>query len=113
MWQIPSPSEAKRKLLVISLAPLLVMLAVFWSLQTVGSTQAQDPSVDPQVAMTYTVTTAADNGDNIMPTPGSLRQAILDANANPGTDTILFSIPGAGPHTIALLSALPDITEAV
>ncbi len=28
--------------------------------------------------------------------PGSLRQAILDANASPGTDRITFNIPGAG-----------------
>src|SRR5438270_269164 len=32
--------------------------------------------------------------------PGSLNQAILDANANPGPDTIMFSI-GAGPQTIS------------
>lgn len=50
--------------------------------------------------------------------PGSLRQAILDANAHPNAapavlDKIIFAIPGAGPFTIALASALPDITEAV
>ncbi len=53
------------------------------------------------------VTTTDDSG------PGSLRQAILDANANPGTDTITFNIPGAGPHTIAPLTALPEITDPV
>lgn len=37
---------------------------------------------------------------------GSLRQAILDANASPGLDDINFDIPGAGPHTINLLSPL-------
>ena len=42
---------------------------------------------------------------------GSLRQAILDANANPGADIIAFSIPGSGVHTIQPLSALPDITD--
>ena len=56
---------------------------------------------------TYTVTTTADAG------AGSLRQAIPDANANPGADTIAFNIVGAGPHTITLASALPDITGAV
>ncbi|MEQ1903901.1 MAG: right-handed parallel beta-helix repeat-containing protein [Pirellulaceae bacterium] len=49
--------------------------------------------------------------------PGSLRQAILDANVhtnNVGTlDKIRFEIPGAGPHTIALASALPAISDAV
>lgn len=59
---------------------------------------------------TAVVTNTADSG------PGSLRQAMLDANAhlNEGTpDTIRFNIPGAGPHTIALASALPNITESV
>ncbi|AUX69730.1 hypothetical protein CHX26_09660 [Porphyrobacter sp. HT-58-2] len=41
---------------------------------------------------------------------GSLRDAILLANHNPGPDTIAFAIPGAGPHTITLTSPLPDIT---
>jgi hypothetical protein len=44
---------------------------------------------------------------------GSLRQAILDANASPGFDTIKFSIPGAGPHTISLTSSLPAITDPI
>jgi IPT/TIG domain/Right handed beta helix region len=56
---------------------------------------------------TYTVTTTADSG------PGSLRQAILDANANLGTDTIAFNISGPGVQTIAPLTDLPDISEAV
>ena len=56
---------------------------------------------------TYMVTTTADSG------PGSLRQAILDANANPGTDAIAFNIPGTGVQTIVPLTALPVITEAV
>ena len=49
--------------------------------------------------------------------PGSLRDAIATANATPGTQTITFSIPGAGPTSpavIALSSApLPMITGAV
>ncbi|MCP3916959.1 MAG: DUF4347 domain-containing protein, partial [bacterium] len=59
---------------------------------------------------TYTVTNTNDSG------PGSLRQAIIDANASGGTDSIVFDISAAlvdGAHTINLLSALPDITEAV
>jgi hypothetical protein len=43
--------------------------------------------------------------------PGSLRQTILDANTNPGADTIAFNIPGAGVHTISPLSALPPLTD--
>ena len=56
---------------------------------------------------TYTVTNTNDTG------AGSLRQAILDANANSGIDTITFNISGAGTHSINLASALPVITEGV
>jgi hypothetical protein len=54
----------------------------------------------------FPVTTAADSGQ------GSLRQAILNANADtsPGTDVITFAI-GSGVQTIALLSALDQITR--
>jgi IPT/TIG domain/S-layer homology domain len=58
-------------------------------------------------ANTYTVTSTNDAGT------GSLRQAILDANANPGADTIAFNVVGSGPHTIAPTSPLPDITGSV
>lgn len=58
-------------------------------------------------AATFAVTTTADSG------PGSLRQALLDANATSGADTITFDIPGAGSHTIQPLSALPTVTDAV
>ena len=58
-------------------------------------------------ATTYVVTTTADSG------AGSLRQAILDANANAGADTIAFAIAGSGVHTIAPASQLPTITDAV
>ena len=57
-------------------------------------------------AAVFTVTTTADTG------AGSLRQAILDANANVGqTDTINFNIPGAGPHVIPVPSVLPELTD--
>ncbi len=44
---------------------------------------------------------------------GSLRQAILDANALPGLDNIDFNISGAGPPTITPAIALPAITSPV
>ncbi|MBK7145727.1 MAG: right-handed parallel beta-helix repeat-containing protein [Xanthomonadales bacterium] len=56
-------------------------------------------------AATFTVTTVSDSG------PGSLRQALLDANANAGNDTIAFQI-GSGAKTIAPLTQLPDINQA-
>ncbi len=64
------------------------------------------PLAPPLVAV---VTTAADSG------PGSLRQAILDANAAGAAVSrrIEFKIPGAGVHTIAPLTELPVITRAV
>jgi len=58
-------------------------------------------------ATTFTVTTTADSG------AGSLRQAILDANTNPGSDTIAFSITGSGVHTIQPAAPLPMITGPV
>ena len=42
--------------------------------------------------------------------PGSLRQAILSANAAGGADNIFFAIPGGGPHVIKPSSPLPVIT---
>lgn len=42
-------------------------------------------------AATFTVTTTADNGNNAAPTAGSLRKAIIDANASVGLDTIQFN----------------------
>lgn len=61
----------------------------------------------PVLAGTFTVTNTNDSG------AGSLRQAILDANANPGADTIDFDIAGSGVHTISPLTVLPTITEQV
>ncbi len=58
-------------------------------------------------AATFTVTSTADSG------AGSLRQAILDANASSGADTIAFDITGSGVQTIALSTTLPTIAESV
>jgi hypothetical protein len=54
---------------------------------------------------TFTVMNTNDTG------AGSLRQAILDANANAGLDTIAFNISGSGVRTISPASALPTITD--
>jgi uncharacterized repeat protein (TIGR01451 family) len=69
--------------------------------------QAAPASVHIAAAMTFNVLNTNDSG------PDSLRQAIIDANANAGVDTINFNIPGPAPHTINLLSPLPVITEGV
>ncbi|MEW6155816.1 MAG: hypothetical protein AB1813_00185 [Verrucomicrobiota bacterium] len=55
----------------------------------------------------FTVTSAADSG------PGSLRQAIVSANQNPGADRIQFNLPGSGPYVIAPTSSLPNVTDEV
>ncbi len=64
-------------------------------------------AASPILAVTFTVTNTADSG------AGSLRQAILDANAAGSTDTIGFAIVGSGVHTISPASALPQITGPV
>ena len=58
--------------------------------------------VTPAYAATFTVTNLNDSG------AGSLRQAIIDANAAAGADIITFSVSG----TIPLASTLPTITAA-
>ncbi|HSP17691.1 MAG TPA: Calx-beta domain-containing protein [Thermoanaerobaculia bacterium] len=58
-------------------------------------------------AATFSVVNTNDSG------AGSLRQAMTDANTTPGADTITFAIPAAGLQTIAPLTNLPNITEAV
>ncbi|MFL5730080.1 MAG: beta strand repeat-containing protein [Cytophagaceae bacterium] len=42
---------------------------------------------------------------------GTLRQAITDANNHCGRDTIVFNLGAAGPYTINLASALPNLTD--
>jgi hypothetical protein len=67
-------------------------------------------------ATTFTVTNTTDSG------PGSLRQAITDANTTAGADTINFNIPAStdpgcnatnGVCRISPATGLPSITEAV
>ena len=61
-------------------------------------------------AATFTVTTTLDAG------PGSLRQAIIQANANPSPqvpDRIVFAIPGTGVRTITVVTQLPPVTDPV
>jgi subtilisin-like proprotein convertase family protein len=79
---------------------------------------------DRRLLAVITVDSALDNvnDDGLI----TLREAIIAANTNAiadategvqtgaaGLDEIHFAIPGAGPHTISLASALPTITESV
>jgi predicted outer membrane repeat protein len=86
-------------LLICSLALALVYLI----LTGLGRARAADSRL-PTAAIT--VTNTNDSG------PDSLRQAILDANATPGPDTIQFALTGC-PCVITLASALPPITDTL
>jgi probable HAF family extracellular repeat protein len=66
----------------------------------IGAYEAQDTRV-------YPVTTTNDGG------AGSLRQAILDADASPGYHVLTFDLPGSGVPTIAPNSPLPALTVPV
>jgi hypothetical protein len=58
-----------------------------------------------QAGTIYEVKNTNDSGAD------SLRDAITQANAHVGADTIVFNIPGPGPFKIAPLTALPQITS--
>ncbi len=71
---------------------------------SLSSNQTADFAANRQ---NFVVTNANNHGT------GSLRQAIIHANATSGLDTISFNIPGSGVQTINLAVALPDITDPV
>jgi hypothetical protein len=71
-------------------------------------------AIEPEVMAGYGHTLANFIVNNTADTgPFSLRDAITQANALPGADIINFAIPGAGVQTIAPLTSLPIITQAV
>lgn len=55
----------------------------------------------------FVVTNASDGG------PGSLRAALIAANAAPDLNTITFAIPGSWVHTIAPATPLPVVSQPV
>lgn len=78
-------------------AAILLAAALLIGLGQLTAAQARP------LQLTFSVTNTNDSGT------GSLRQAMLDANAQPGMDNILISAEG----TIVLASPLPVISEAV
>jgi hypothetical protein len=91
--------RAKRVLISLSLgfALVLVTLGVALLLQGAGLSVVH--------AATFTVTTTNASG------PGSLRQAVLDANANLGPDIVTFNPSVSG--TIVLTGTLPQIADTL
>jgi hypothetical protein len=90
-----------------------MLLAVSFTSQSLGGNiAAAGESLSAAPAAPLTVTNTNDSG------PGSLRQAITDANVMPDSDTISFNIPSNSPGcnptshvcTITLGSGLPLIT---
>jgi hypothetical protein len=75
------------------LAPLYLFLFVALRLPTAGAD--------------FSVVTTNDSG------PGSLREALLAANQSPGSDRILFDVPGDGLKVIRVTSQLPMIDDSV
>ena len=84
-----------KRILASLILGLGLTLALLWLL-TAGGT----PLV---YAATYSVTNTDASG------AGSLRRAILDANGNPGPDTITFNVTG----TIVLTDSLPAISDTL
>jgi hypothetical protein len=72
-----------------------------------GVLAAACPLAAAASASTYSLTSTADGG------PGSLRQAILDANAHSGADRVRFALAGSGVRTIAITSAGLPAGQAV
>jgi hypothetical protein len=80
---------------------------VVWLLAALVTVGLMLATTGPAHAANFTVTNTNDSG------AGSLRQAILNANAAPGADTVRFAVPGDGVKTISPTSELPRITEAL
>ena len=75
--------------------------------QTFNALSANQTANFAATRQSFVVTNANNHG------AGSLRDAIVNANATVGKDTIIFNIPGPGVKTITLLIALPEITDPV
>ena len=97
-----------------SLGTTVMRVAVSWNTDPTpegnwqyGEVEDYSVTVTASGPQTFTVTNTNDSG------AGSLRQAILDANANAGADIIDFNISGTTAHTINLASVLPNVTDQV
>ena len=87
---------------IASGAPALSFLS---ATATDSGNNTSEFSADLQVVDAFTVTNTGNAG------PGSLRQAILNADSHAGVDTIRFAIPGSGVQVIAPTQALPAVSD--
>ncbi|MFL6211960.1 MAG: Calx-beta domain-containing protein [Pyrinomonadaceae bacterium] len=95
--QHPERTARLSSIVKVSLLGVVIAVSVF---AAVGALAGGTVEYAAAPTNTYIVTNTNDTG------AGSLRQAILDANANPGADLITITANG----TISLNSALPAIT---
>ena len=72
-----------------------------------GGTSEFSACATPSANGQFVVTSTGDSG------AGSLRQAMLDANAGSSLSTITFNISGSGPFTIQPATPLPTLTQPV
>lgn len=75
--------------------------------QTFNNLNANQTANFAATRQSFVVTSANNHGT------GSLREAIVNANATVGADTIVFNIPGPGVKVINVLIALPEIVDPV
>lgn len=92
------PQPTRERIGALSAAPAAALAVLYTALFLI-------PAVG--WSATFRVTTVRDEG------AGSLRQAILDANANPGWDRIEFALAGGGVQRLRVLSSLPALSDAV
>ena len=111
-WTLPSLAPQGVATLQIRIRPLGGAVAVTASVTSAAAdtnpannTEFESTQVTP-TGRTIVVTSAADSG------PGTLRQAILESDADTGdVDRIHFSLPA--PASITLTSSLPTISQPV
>ena len=97
---VPPSLRLNRVVLAFGIA---FLATIFASVIFVDANSTAAPMLDQNFVVT-------NNNDSGL---GSLRDAITNANATVGKDTISFDIPGSGIKVITLLTSLPDITDAV
>lgn len=114
--EMPAPYAIDLAVPPAAVLPMRLNSDALSDLMILGEGQSEPLMARTTAAMTFTVTNTGDNG-GVNPMAfagtGTLRQAIVDSNNNPGADTIAFNIPGAGPHTIMPQAQLTSVTDAV